>query len=213
MCYLKNELTGNVSDPCVSGHTGAGPPLPVPPPSPPPPPAPGAACNIDPPGQCVWYNSSVPIEERRDALVAAMTSAEKLKVLAGSGIDRLHVVADGFNEALHGVAWSGRATVFPCPMSLASTWNVTLVNAIGVVVAHEALAKHWGPDHSNALSFFAPNINIVRDVRWGRAQETVSQLVLVLLSTSFALCGLSHWARSRHCVFISPARARTFDST
>lgn len=53
-----------------------------------------------------------------------------------------------------------RATVFPCPMSLGSTWNETLVNTIGTVVAHEALAKHWG-DHSNALGFFAPNINIV----------------------------------------------------
>ena len=107
-CYLKNELTGNVSEPCVSGHTGAGPPLPVPPPSPGPPPPPQAACNIDPPGQCVWYNNSVPLEARRDALVAAMTSTEKLAVLAGRGVDRLHIVADGFNEALHGVAWSGR---------------------------------------------------------------------------------------------------------
>jgi beta-glucosidase-like glycosyl hydrolase len=56
-------------------------------------------------------------------------------------------------------------------MSLAATWDTDLVHRIGNVVAYEALAKHWQA-HSNALSFFAPNINIVRDVRWGRAQET-----------------------------------------
>ena len=49
-----------------------------------------------------------------------------------------------------------------------------MVHAMGRVVSSEALAKHWG-DHSNALSFFAPNINIVRDVRWGRAQETYGE--------------------------------------
>jgi hypothetical protein len=48
-------------------------------------------------------------------------------------------------------------------MSMGATWNGSLVNAIGKVVAHEALAKHWG-DHSNALGFFAPNINIVRSL-------------------------------------------------
>jgi hypothetical protein len=60
-------------------------------------------------------------------------------------------------------------------MSLGATFNASLVHAIGVVVGQEALAKHWGKDHSNALSFFAPNINIVRDVRWGRAQETYGE--------------------------------------
>jgi len=59
-------------------------------------------------------------------------------------------------------------------MALASTWNATLLNEAGKAVAYEALAKHWG-DKSNALSFFAPNINIVRDVRWGRAQETYGE--------------------------------------
>lgn len=100
-----------------------------------------------------------------------MSMKEKLQVVSGGSCERLHVYADGFNEAAHGVAWTGRATVFPCSMGMASTWNATLVKRMGQVVAKEALAKHWG-DRSNALSFFAPNINIVRDVRWGRAQET-----------------------------------------
>jgi len=108
-------------------------------------------------------------------LLNELTPAEKLTVLSQGPVPRLHVISDGFNEALHGVAWAGRATVFPCPMAMASTWNATLVREIGKRVAYEALAKHWGKDHSNALSFFAPNINIVRDIRWGRAQETYGE--------------------------------------
>lgn len=155
----------------VSGFLGPGPPLPIPPGPAPPPPPPASICDVDPPNQCPWYNNSLSFDERRDKLIAVMTPEELLKIIAGGGCDRLHVHADGFNEALHGVAWSGRATVFPTPMSLAATWDEDLVHTIGTVVANEALAKHW-QGHSNALSFFAPNINIVRDVRWGRAQET-----------------------------------------
>ena len=180
-CYVKNEITGNKTARAVSGGVTPGPPLPSPPPSPAPSP-PVALCGVDPPNathatppQCAWYNASFgTLEARRDALVGTLTDTEKLSILAGRGVDRLHVVADGFNEALHGVAWAGRATVFPCPMSLGATWNDSLVREIGAAVAREALAKRWGP-HTNALSFFAPNINIVRDVRWGRAQETYGE--------------------------------------
>ena len=164
-CYFKNgqlKLERGVA-PQVSGTLGPGPPLPIPPGPPPPPPPPPSMCNVDPPNQCPWYNSSLSFAERRDKLIAEMTPDELLGIIGGGGCSRLHVHADGFNEALHGVAWSGRATVFPTPMSLAATWNTTLVHSIGVVVAKEALAKHW-QGHSNALSFFAPNINIVRGV-------------------------------------------------
>ena len=160
-CYFKNgNLTlqkGAAQQ--VSGFLGPGPPLPVPPAPPPPPPPPPPICAVDPPNatgglpQCKWYDASLSFAARRDALIAEMTPEELLSIIGGGGCDRLHVKADGFNEALHGVAWSGRATVFPTPMSLASTWNVDLVHTIGTVVAHEALAKHWRAG-SNALSFF-----------------------------------------------------------
>ena len=104
-----------------------------------------------------------------------MTVEEMLSVMMGKAVGRLHVPHSGHDEALHGVAWAGRATVFPCPMAMGATWDENLVNEIGKVVAVEALAKHWSPEQSNALSFFAPNINIVRDVRWGRAQETFGE--------------------------------------
>lgn len=173
LCYLKTDITGNTSSACISGGVGPGPPLPFPNSTVSPTPGP-SFCEIDSKNQCPWYNASLSFEERRDALVAALTPSEKLDILAGRAVNRLHVVADGFNEALHGVAWAGRATVFPCPLLLGATFNVPLVQEIGVVVGKEALAKHWG-DNSNALSFFAPNINIVRDVRWGRAQETYGE--------------------------------------
>ena len=132
-------------------------------------------CDVDPPNQCAWYNASLSLAERRSALLAALTTDEKLTILAGGGCDRLHVSTDGgFNEAAHGVAWTGRATVFPCSMGIASTFDVPLTQQMGQAVAYEALAKHWRK-RSNGLSFFAPNINIVRDVRWGRAQETYGE--------------------------------------
>lgn len=131
-------------------------------------------CNIDPPNQCPWYNGTLSFAERSKSLLSALTIDEKLTIMQQGAVDRLHVPSDGFNEAAHGVAWTGRATVFPCSMSMAATWNVPLVREIGRAVAHEALAKHWRQG-SNALSFFAPNINIVRDVRWGRAQETYGE--------------------------------------
>ena len=159
-----------------------GPALPTPPPTPQAPTPAPSGCGTDPPSaplelpQCPWYNSSLSEVQRSDALLAVLTPQEKLAVLAGRGVDRLLVPSDGFNEALHGVAWAGRATVFPCPMLLGATFDDALVREIGATVAREALAKHWDPSgSSNALSFFAPNINIVRDVRWGRAQETYGE--------------------------------------
>jgi beta-glucosidase len=109
--------------------------------------------------------------QRRDELLGVMTAEEMMSVMMEKSVNRLHVPPSGHNEALHGVAWAGRATVFPCPLAMGATWDEKLVNEIGKAVAFEALAKHWSPEKSNALSFFAPNINIVRDVRWGRAQE------------------------------------------
>ena len=159
-CYLKTDITGNSSSSCISGFIGPGPPLPVPPPPPPPPPT--AYCSIDPPNAshplpplCPWYDESLSFADRRDALLHVMTVKEKLQILVQAGCARLHVPTDGFNEALHGVAWAGRATIFPCPMSMAATWNASLVNQIGKAVSMEALAKHWRVK-TNALSFFAP---------------------------------------------------------
>lgn len=123
-CYLKATLAPGTATPgCVMGVPPGHPAPPVPPP-PPPPPQP--ICNIDPPGmvvnddeqlpQCPWYNSSLSADARLESLIKALTAEERLDIMLGEGVDRLHVPHDGFNEAAHGVAWAGRATVFPCSM-------------------------------------------------------------------------------------------------
>ena len=61
-----------------------------------------APCAVDPPGQCAWFNGSMSLSSRLSALLAALTTEEKLQVLAQKGVARLHVRPDGFNEALHG---------------------------------------------------------------------------------------------------------------
>ena len=95
-------------------------------------------------------------------------------------IPRLGVPAYSYwTEASHGIAWAGRATVFPCALGQASSFDVAMVRRVGTATAIEGRAKHH--DHIRrdgnstdgyAISYFAPNINIVRDIRWGRSMET-----------------------------------------
>ena len=115
-----------------------------------------------------------------------MTTIEKINLLNSKSpaIPRLHIPYYAWwSEAAHGVAWAGTATVFPCSMALGATFDPLLVEAAGLAISNEARAKHL--HHLNktthaselffGLDFFAPNINIVRDIRWGRAQETYSE--------------------------------------
>jgi beta-glucosidase len=86
-----------------------------------------------------------------------------------------------WNECLHGVARAGIATVFPQAIGLASTWNTDLMHKVAVAISNEARAKHHEAlRHENrsiyyGLTFWSPNINIFRDPRWGRGQETYGE--------------------------------------
>ncbi len=131
-----------------------------------------------------YRDISLSFEERIDILLAQMTIEEKLSQMThnNKAIPRLDIPAYGWwNEALHGVAYSGRATVFPQPIGLAASWNVDLLNKIGTAVSDEARAKHHDfvrKDKRNnfqGLTFWAPNINIFRDPRWGRGIETYGE--------------------------------------
>jgi beta-glucosidase len=117
-------------------------------------------------------------------LVARMTPAEKIAQLQSSApaISRLNVPAyDWWSEGLHGVARFGEATVFPQAIGLAASWDTDLLHAVGTVVATQArskfLATGLGKDHGryNGLTIWSPNINIFRDPRWGRGQETYGE--------------------------------------
>jgi beta-glucosidase len=97
-------------------------------------------------------------------------------------IPRLHVPAyDWWSEALHGVANAGTATVFPEPIGLAATFDAPLIYDMAVIIATEARAKHnqavrqGHSDIMEGLDFWSPNVNIFRDPRWGRGQETYGE--------------------------------------
>ncbi len=131
-----------------------------------------------------YKDPSLPIEKRVDDLVSRMTLEEKVSQMmnAAAPIERLGIPAyDWWNEALHGVARAGYATVFPQAIGLAATWNEDLIRRVADVVSTEARAKHHEFARQNdrgrykGLTFWSPNINIFRDPRWGRGMETFGE--------------------------------------
>jgi beta-glucosidase len=131
-----------------------------------------------------YKNTSLPIEKRVDDLVSRMTLEEKVSQMmnAASAIERLGIPEyDWWNETLHGVARAGYATVFPQAIGLAATWNAELLHQVADVASTEARAKHHefarqgDRGRYKGLTFWSPNINIFRDPRWGRGQETFGE--------------------------------------
>jgi beta-glucosidase len=131
-----------------------------------------------------YRNTSLPIEQRVDDLISRMTLEEKVRQMqyAAPAIPRLGVRSyDWMSEALHGVAFSGYATVFPQAIGMAATWDHNLVHREGETIATEGRAKYNQAqregNHSTffGLDFWSPNINIFRDPRWGRGQETYGE--------------------------------------
>lgn len=123
-------------------------------------------------------------ESRARELVNQMTLDEKISQMMhdAPAIKRLGIPAyNWWNECLHGVGRAGIATVFPQAIGLAATWNVSLNHAVANAIADEARAKHHESVRNcvtamyTGLTFWAPNINIFRDPRWGRGQETYGE--------------------------------------
>ncbi len=117
-------------------------------------------------------------------LVAKMTLLEKASQLKynAAQISRLGIPAYNYwNEALHGVARAGTATVFPQPIGMAASFDVRAVKNAGDIIAKEGRAKyneaskHGDRDIYKGLTFWSPNINIFRDPRWGRGHETYGE--------------------------------------
>src|SRR6476619_4365785 len=132
----------------------------------------------------LYINPSLPIDQRVNDLVSRMTLEEKVSQMmnGAAAIPRLDVPEyEWWNEALHGVARAGYATVFPQALGLASTWDTDLMFRVADVISTEARAKHnefdRKGDHGRykGLTFWSPNINIFRDPRWGRGQETYGE--------------------------------------
>jgi len=134
----------------------------------------------------IWRDAAKPLRERAADLIRRMSLAEKVSQLknAAPAIPRLGLPAyDYWNEALHGVANNGFATVFPEPVGAAASWNPSLFHQEGTIIGIEGRAKF--NDYANGhngdskwwagLTYWTPNINIFRDPRWGRGQETYGE--------------------------------------
>ena len=124
------------------------------------------------------------LDERVTDLVSKMTLEEKISQMQynAPAIARLGIPEyNWWNECLHGVGRAGIATVFPQAIGLAATWNLDLMEKIAAVIATEARAKHHEFVRQGqrgiyqGLTFWSPNINIFRDPRWGRGQETYGE--------------------------------------
>jgi beta-glucosidase len=131
-----------------------------------------------------YRDPSRSFEERAADLVARMTLDEKIAQLQNNApaIPRLGVPAyEWWNEALHGVARAGAATVFPQAIGLAATFDPKLMHEVATAISDEARAKHHEfvrrgqRGRYQGLTFWSPNINIFRDPRWGRGQETYGE--------------------------------------
>jgi beta-glucosidase len=123
-------------------------------------------------------------EERARQLVSQMTLAEKVSQMMNDApaIERLDIPTHNWwNECLHGVGRAGIATVFPQAIGMAATWNVPLIHQVATVISDEARAKHHEAVRNGifsiytGLTYWTPNINIFRDPRWGRGQETYGE--------------------------------------
>jgi beta-glucosidase len=132
----------------------------------------------------IFTDPAQPRAARVDDLVQRLTLPEKINQLVHENlaVDRLGLPAyNWWNEACHGIGRNGRATVFPQVIGLAATWNRALLERVAGVISDEARAKHHAAvaaghrGQYQGLTFWTPNINIFRDPRWGRGQETFGE--------------------------------------
>jgi beta-glucosidase len=139
---------------------------------------------LAPAQETAYMNTKLSPAERAHDLVGRMTLDEKANQLEdwGTSIPRLGIPDyQTWNEALHGVARAGYATVFPQAIGMAATWDPAMVHAMGNVISTEARAKYNQAQREDnhriffGLTFWSPNINIFRDPRWGRGQETYGE--------------------------------------
>ena len=134
--------------------------------------------------QPAYRNTSLPVDARVKDLVGRMTLEEKVSQMQNHAvaIPRLNVPEyDWWSEGLHGIARSGYATVFPQAIGLAATWDTTLMHTVATTISTEARSKNAEALRNDihsiyyGLDIWSPNINIFRDPRWGRGQETYGE--------------------------------------
>ncbi len=131
-----------------------------------------------------YNNRNLAIDIRVQSLLKNLTLKEKVSMLGfqSPGVARLGIPPyNWWNEALHGVARAGKATVYPQAIALAATFNDSLIRQVADAISTEARAKYNLATKLNrheqymGLTFWSPNVNIFRDPRWGRGQETYGE--------------------------------------
>ncbi len=136
------------------------------------------------PSEQLYLDPTQPIAARVQNLVGQMTLAEKISqmLFTAPAIDRLDIAKHNWwNEGLHGLGRAGVATVFPQAIGLAATWNEQLMHTVATAISDEARAKHHAAarrglrEMYTGLTCWSPNVNIFRDPRWGRGQETYGE--------------------------------------
>jgi beta-glucosidase len=136
------------------------------------------------PADLPFRNPDLPVEKRIDDLVGRLTLDEKVSLMLerAAPVERLGIPRfPWWGEALHGVARAGRATVFPQAIALAATWDADLMLRVATGISDEARAMNNASlargkrNLYQGLVFWSPNINIFRDPRWGRGQETYGE--------------------------------------
>jgi beta-glucosidase len=134
----------------------------------------------------LYLNPKAPLEARVNDLLSQMTLQQKISQLVDQAAPVYNKTLDipgygWWNEALHGVARNGVATVFPQAIGLAATWDEKLMFNVATAISDEARAKYqiaklnYDTARYQGLTFFSPNINIFRDPRWGRGHETYGE--------------------------------------
>ncbi len=131
-----------------------------------------------------FLDTSLSFDQRVNDLVGRMTLEEKIGQMmnAAPAIKRLGIPEyNWWNECLHGVARSGLATVFPQAIGMGASWDEEMMFRLSSVISDEARAKYQDYIRKDkrliyqGLTFWSPNINIFRDPRWGRGQETYGE--------------------------------------
>ena len=134
--------------------------------------------------QLPYQNPQLTAEQRTDDLLTRLTLDEKVSLMMDQSpaIERLGIPQfQWWNEALHGIGRNGYATVFPITMGMAASWDDELLHQVFTAVSDEARVKAQQAKRTGdvkryqSLSFWTPNINIFRDPRWGRGQETYGE--------------------------------------
>ena len=134
--------------------------------------------------QYPFQDTSLTVEQRVEDLISRLTLDEKLGFLEhqNPAVERLGIKPySWWNEALHGIARNGIATVYPMPIALAATFDPNIVEEVYSWIADEGVRKHYKAQadgeygDNKGITFFTPNINIFRDPRWGRGMETFGE--------------------------------------